>query len=166
MFPFFQFSASEYNELWERDAAWLEQAIAAEASGRQRPIAVLTHHVPTFDGSSHPSHGRPDLDGRSINLVGHAFSTDMESMFGGSVKLWCYGHTHFNNDHYVGGTRLVSNQLGYPQKWVEHYDPRFVIEMEAWSIQESPESPEGHEAIASEYKPPVCNPYGVDHAAG
>ena len=61
------------------------------------------------------------------------------------------------------GTRLVSNQLGYPQQWVEHYDPRFVIEMEAGSTRESPQV---HEAVASEeYTPPVCNPYGTDHAA-
>jgi len=35
--------------------------------------------------------------------------------------------------------------------------------MEAGSTRESPQV---HEAVASEeYTPPVCNPYGTDHAA-
>ena len=28
--------------------------------------------------------------------------------------LWVYGHTHECDDHAIGRTRIISNQLGYP----------------------------------------------------
>jgi len=30
--------------------------------------------------------------------------------------LWVYGHTHECDDHYLGKTRMLSNQLGYPDR--------------------------------------------------
>ena len=30
--------------------------------------------------------------------------------------LWVYGHTHECDDQTIGKTRIISNQLGYPDK--------------------------------------------------
>ena len=49
------------------------------------------------------------------NATNHAFSTDLAYLYAErpAVRLWCYGHTHFNNDRMVGGMRMLSNQRGY-----------------------------------------------------
>lgn len=65
-------------------------------------------------------------------------------MFGHMVSLnhvrdllsMCSGHTHYNNNRTIHGTRLYSNQLGYPvvapEKYIAHqlemqYDKELVI---------------------------------------
>ena len=50
------------------------------------------------------------------------------------VKVWACGHTHWKFDFFEGphpasvnGTRLVSNQRGYPQEPNVDYDPKGVV---------------------------------------
>ncbi|MCH2038796.1 MAG: hypothetical protein MK137_09420 [Rickettsiales bacterium] len=31
-------------------------------------------------------------------------------------SLWVYGHTYECDDHHLGKTRILSNQLGYPNR--------------------------------------------------
>jgi Icc-related predicted phosphoesterase len=38
-------------------------------------------------------------------------------------NLWIYGHTHECDDQMLGKTRIISNQLGYPQERGEDFDP-------------------------------------------
>lgn len=51
-----------------------------------------------------------------------------------NVAVWAYGHTHYNNDQLLHGTRVVSNQRGY--SWAaggkgedmgRPFDPGFVV---------------------------------------
>ena len=46
---------------------------------------VLTHHAPLMKGTSHPR-----FEGQ---LLTQGFSTDLESLMGSPVAVWCYGHT-------------------------------------------------------------------------
>ena len=74
----------------EEDVAWLRAQLADGSGG---PTAVLTHHTPSCNGTSHPKYGRPPA-----NPVNHAFSTDLEALFRPSLRVWAFGHTHYNAD--------------------------------------------------------------------
>jgi hypothetical protein len=110
---------------WHAEAVgWLESEIAQLEANGCHCIGVLTHHTPSMRGTSAPQHEVPG------NVVNHAFSTDLDQLLRRpSVKLWAYGHTHFNNDQVVHGTRLVSNQHGYVFERDENYRSDFVIDM-------------------------------------
>jgi hypothetical protein len=46
----------------------------------------------------------------------------------GQMKLWVHGHTHHCVDYELGGTRILSNQRGYPRDQTT-FDPGLVIEI-------------------------------------
>jgi hypothetical protein len=46
-----------------------------------------------------------------------------------AVDLWVFGHIHRTVDTSVNGTRLVSNQRGYPHEPVAGFDPGLVIDL-------------------------------------
>mmetsp|Transcript_68996 Transcript_68996/g.173799 ORF Transcript_68996/g.173799 Transcript_68996/m.173799 type:complete len:334 (-) Transcript_68996:173-1174(-) len=96
---------------WHCSAVEFLEREAREATAQQMNVLVLTHHTPTFRGTSHPRHNT-DPQGMSS-----AFSTDLEHMLQDPAMLgihtWCFGHTHYNSDQHVCGVRLVSNQMGY-----------------------------------------------------
>lgn len=98
---------------------WLRKEIA-RLRGNCPAIAVMSHHTPSMVGTSHPR-----FEGRNADATMHAFSTDLSDVFAAAaeVKVWAYGHTHFNNDRYLHGTRLVSNQRGYQHEVNGDYRP-------------------------------------------
>jgi predicted phosphodiesterase len=69
---------------------------------------VLTHHTPVNEATS-----APQFRDSPTNC---AFSTDLRHLIcDRTVAVWVCGHTHFNFDFKVDGTRVVSNQRGYRQ---------------------------------------------------
>jgi len=98
---------------------WLKREIA-RLRGDCPAMAVMSHHTPAMVGTSHPR-----FEGKNADATQHAFSTDLSSLFAtaAEVKVWAYGHTHFNNDRLVDGTRLVSNQRGYQHDVNVDYRP-------------------------------------------
>lgn len=107
---------------WHAEAVeWLQAEISRlEAAGGDR-IGILSHHAPVMHGTSAPEH-----EGGSVN---HAFASDLEHLCKRpAVKLWAYGHTHFNNDQVVHGCRVLSNQLGYGHEPTA-YQSDFVFEL-------------------------------------
>ena len=67
----------------------------------------MTHHAPTLEGTSNPQYAG--------SATGSAFATEL---VGGpcwtpQVRVWMYGHTHWNCDVVREGVRVVSNQRGY-----------------------------------------------------
>jgi hypothetical protein len=96
---------------WHAQAVlWLQQEIARLRSAGVPSIGALTHHTPSMMGTSHPM-----FEGANASPIQHGFSTDLAAVYENTpeLKLWAYGHTHYNNDRVVSGTRLVSNQRGY-----------------------------------------------------
>ncbi|TDL22739.1 hypothetical protein BD410DRAFT_788042 [Rickenella mellea] len=92
------------------DAEWLDAQCALiknEEPGRR--VVIFTHHAPMIEGTSKPAHSHSDLN--------TAFATDMTGRAcwdeGTPVKVWAFGHTHFNCDFVKNGVRVVSNQRGY-----------------------------------------------------
>ena len=91
-------------------------------NSRAEHIVVVTHHVPSFQLSS------PDFAGSQIN---GAFTVELgEYIETSPIKYWIYGHSHRNIDTVIGGTRCVTNQLGYVSH-NEHltFNPEKTIEI-------------------------------------
>lgn len=90
------------SELHRQTVAWLTREIE-HAPGK---TVVLTHHAPTFEDTSAPQYvGLPTT---------HGFASDLTRLFRPQLRLWAFGHTHFNTDrHHPSGTRVVANQKGY-----------------------------------------------------
>lgn len=123
-------SVEAHNQAHARDVAWLnEQVTSPETSGSK--IMVFSHWSPTRDArASAPRHA-----GSSISS---GFLTDLsaEACFRSDrVKLWAFGHTHFNCDFLVereGGVkplRILTNQYGYYFAQAEGFDGEKVAEV-------------------------------------
>merc|ERR1711935_592610 len=119
-----QLSPADTSRWHSLAVAWLQREITRLKSDGVSSIGVLTHHTPSMQGTSHPS-----FEGSNADPISHAFSTDLSAVYEtvSELKLWAYGHTHYNNDRTVGTTRLVSNQRGYyPQENLD-YCPRKTV---------------------------------------
>ena len=97
-------TATETRQWYYENRQWLGDEI--DRSRRAGiPTLVLTHHTPQREGTSHPRYARDRLS--------CCFSSDLTKLLSFPVKAWACGHTHYNFDTVIGGTRLVSNQRGY-----------------------------------------------------
>ena len=133
-------TAAKSNEWFEDELRWLESEIAGSMQRGEPSVMVLTHHTPSFYKTSAPqydthpwkSHAAVD-SGPERRWTHCCFSSDLERMFAPTtnVKVWAFGHTHFNNDQIVGGTRLVSNQKGYSKTGDEGFLRNFVVQVDA-----------------------------------
>ena len=48
------------------------------------------------------------------------------------IDVWIYGHSHTNIDTMIGGTRIISNQMGYvfeDEHLMNGFDPAKFIEI-------------------------------------
>lgn len=146
------------------DLAYLVRQAEASTDRGDGACIVVTHHAPTFHGTSAPRFRTP-----LHNPTNHGFASDLAYLFArygcddththaghghaasaaaaagagagasgsgsgaratgataaaaaaatgapaynSNVRLWVYGHTHFNCDQTLYGTRVVSNQRGY-----------------------------------------------------
>ncbi|WYZ45778.1 hypothetical protein EsH8_IX_000003 [Colletotrichum jinshuiense] len=103
-----------HNDAYKRDVAWLNAQVAELGQSDAR-IIIFTHWSPSRDSRA--------LDPRhATSPITPGFATDLsgEPCFkSGKVKVWAFGHTHFNCDFTVerdGGSeplRLLTNQRGY-----------------------------------------------------
>ena len=121
-------SVEQHNEAHVRDVAWLNlqvERIAKEEPGRK--IIIFTHHSPTVDERS--------LDPRYMySNVSSGFSTDLQEQLSWKnerVKVWAFGHTHFNCDFVDEGTgkRVVTNQKGYCFAQADDFEEGKCIEV-------------------------------------
>ncbi|KAJ9158500.1 Calcineurin-like phosphoesterase [Coniochaeta hoffmannii] len=119
-----------HNEMHKRDLSWLNAQVA-ELEGSAAKIVIFSHWSPTLDArASDPRH----IGSR----ITSAFSTDLskEKCFkSGNVKLWAFGHTHYNCDFVADREdgadplRLVANQRGYYFAQSEGFDIGKTVEV-------------------------------------
>lgn len=104
--------------MWhQRARRWLEAELRAPHSG---PTVVLTHHAPSAR-SLNPLYQDP---------VAAAYASPLDALVEESgAALWIHGHTHHCVDYGLGGTRVVSNQRGYPDEAVNGFAPALVCEL-------------------------------------
>lgn len=110
--------------------AWLnDQVRHIEQTEPHRTIAILTHHSPTIsEQANNPRHLEDASETRS------AFMTDLSNepcWTSPTVKLWAFGHTHFNCDFVdrETGKRVLANQRGYARSTAEGFDAEKVVEL-------------------------------------
>ncbi len=85
----------------EKLVAWFEEELTG-------PRVVISHHAPVIN---------PDTQYMNSPLMPAFNSLDMvEIIEKYQPDLWVYGHTHECDDQMIGKTRIISNQLGYPQR--------------------------------------------------
>ena len=97
---------------------WLAEHLERPHDG---PTVVITHHAPIV---------RAPPANPVLAAIGGAFASDLsELMDGGAVDLWVFGHIHRTVDTEVNGTRVLSNQRGYPHEPVAGFDPGMVVEV-------------------------------------
>lgn len=121
-----------HNTAHQSDLNWLNEQVKLIA--RQEPhrkIVVFTHHSPTILEVANDIKHAEDVNG-----VRSAFVTDLSDQVcwkSEKVRLWAFGHTHFNCDFEEAGTRkrVVANQKGYSRTELETFDPAKVIEVKA-----------------------------------
>jgi predicted phosphohydrolase len=98
--------------------AWLAERLSEPHDG---PTVVITHHAPIV---------RERPENPLLAALGGAFASDLSELMGAdAVDLWIFGHIHRTVDVQVNGTRVISNQRGYPGEPVSGFDPGLVIEL-------------------------------------
>ncbi|MDM8347689.1 metallophosphoesterase [Pseudomonas sp. sp1636] len=97
--------------------SWLRSKINEEFCGK---TVVITHHAPVMQSLEHSPHARSHLEA--------AFANDWKDLVTGDlVDLWIHGHTHISADYDANGTRVISNQRGYPGE-TTGFEPDLIIE--------------------------------------
>jgi len=106
---------------FSKNKAFLEQTIS-RLNGSGKKIVVLTHHAPSFEGTSAPQHASSDSR--------FAFASKLSCNHAlGAIRLWGCGHTHYNFHHSLEGYELISNQIGYGKKAVAGYNRELSIRL-------------------------------------
>ncbi|KAA8641638.1 hypothetical protein EYZ11_006827 [Aspergillus tanneri] len=124
-------SIKAHQEAHIADLAWLNGEISSISRLEpDRRVIVLTHYSPsTHENAVDPKHGNSNISS--------GFMTDLSSedcWRHEIVKLWAFGHTHFNCDFRdpVTGKRVVSNQRGYYFSQSTGFESGKIIKVSAW----------------------------------
>ncbi len=115
---FRRFGPGDARTIHLRSVRWLHERLLVPFAG---PTVVVTHHAPST---------RSCAPSRRDDPLNPAYASDLEWMMDGSADLWIHGHTHFCVDYRIGGTRVVSNQRGYPGEHIAGFDPAMVLDLE------------------------------------
>lgn len=111
--------SSDLLQMHHASRAWLDTELAERTDA---PCVVITHHAP-LSHSIAPRHRDSPLNG--------AFASDLQELIARhDIELWIHGHTHHCVDYELGGTRIVSNQRGYPGEDTGPFDPQFVVDID------------------------------------
>ncbi len=104
-------TVAHHQQAHERDRAWLNAEVEALArDALHRRIVILTHHAPCIrEQTTDPRH--------ATSPIASGFATDLTAepcWTRSNVRLWAFGHTHFNCDFVDRETtkRVYSNQRG------------------------------------------------------
>ena len=102
----------------QESVAWLKDELPRHSRTR---TVVVTHHAPS---------PRSEAPGYANGPLSPSFVSDLGSLIEQSeIPMWIHGHTHYNVDYRIGGTRVISNQRGYPREAVARFDPGLVIDI-------------------------------------
>ena len=95
-------SLEEFNWMHEICIGFIRKNIEESTANH---IVVVTHHLPTLQVVAAHHRG---------SVLNNAFASDYDNLIANSrIDAWIYGHSHTNIDTEIGGTRVISNQMGY-----------------------------------------------------
>lgn len=120
---------SKHSQAHKDDLAWLNGQVTSLAQeAPHRRIAILTHHSPCITANA--------MDPKNATSpIRSAFATDLSAepcWTSKNVKLWAFGHTHFNCDFVDEGTgkHVLTNQRGYYFSQAAGFDAEKVVTIE------------------------------------
>ena len=133
----------------KRDLNWLNSAVAdITLHEPERSIIIFTHHSPTtLEAANDPRHTQ------SLTQVRSAFMTDLSEQYCWTcprVKLWAFGHTHYNCDFIdpQTGKHVLANQRGWQNAGGKTFDAKKV----ATVIADTPQIPKLLEELEKQEK--------------
>jgi predicted phosphohydrolase len=96
-------TTQQFSLLHEESLQFLKNALW---EAHQAPTVVITHHVPTLMNYPQAYKNSPLTEAFAVELSGLIMDA--------GPACWIYGHHHVNTPEFsVGGTRMMTNQLGY-----------------------------------------------------
>ncbi|KAL9101470.1 MAG: hypothetical protein Q9163_003265 [Psora crenata] len=105
----------DHNDSHQADVEWLNKEVEKiSVESPQRKIIIFTHYSPSIDQrTKNPRYLKSTVDS--------GFMTDLSGQIcwrSPNVKLWAFGHTHYNVDFTDENTgkRVLANQKGYYAK--------------------------------------------------
>ncbi|KAI1109639.1 Ser/Thr protein phosphatase superfamily [Nemania sp. NC0429] len=117
-------TVEKHGTLFTEELAWLNSQVDALAA-EKRKIAIFTHFSPTVDDrATDPRHRN--------SRISSGFATDISGEIcwkSPHVKLWAFGHTHFNCDFVEAQKRVVAHQRGYYFSQSRAFDLEKVFEV-------------------------------------
>lgn len=108
---------TDFIKIADQSHAWLKAKLSEPFGGK---TVVITHHAPAMVCLEHGGTYGSALDG--------SYANDWDSLLAGQADVWVYGHTHESVDFEFHGTRVLSNQRGYPNE-DSGFQPDLVIEL-------------------------------------
>ncbi len=97
---------------------WLKRRLGVSFDG---PTVVVTHHAPS---------PRSLPRGYRKNIISPAYASALDHLLDGDrISLWIHGHTHFCVDYEQSGTRVISNQRGYPDEPAPGFQDDLIVEL-------------------------------------
>lgn len=102
-------SIDDHNQEHLTDLVWLKAAVEQIAQERlTRQVVVVTHYAPSFEQTCHPMHHRNEA---SECFCSETLQTLSEWPGAANIKLWIFGHTHWNAKFKQNNITITSNQL-------------------------------------------------------
>ncbi|HEY0015401.1 MAG TPA: metallophosphoesterase [Longimicrobium sp.] len=114
---YYRFRPADARATHAASLSWLVERLDTPFDG---PTVIVTHHAPSLRSVDPHFQDHP---------VTPAYASDLEWLLDGRAVLWIHGHTHVCVDYEMGGTRVLSNQRGYPEEPAAGFDPARVVEV-------------------------------------
>lgn len=116
-------TVEKHNDAHKSDVEWLTTQLSRiRDESPERRVMILTHHSPTIiPQANNPRHAN--------SKISSAFITDLVPgpICISEVKVWAYGHTHYNVDIQLDQLRLCANQRGYISSLSKGFDGQKIV---------------------------------------
>ncbi|HEX2080587.1 MAG TPA: metallophosphoesterase [Longimicrobium sp.] len=112
-----RFHPADARAIHHHSLKWLLERLDEPFDGA---TVVVTHHAPSLRSVHSAFREHPATP---------AYASDLEWLLDGRAALWVHGHTHLCVDYEIGGTRVASNQRGYPDDAVEGFDAGKILQV-------------------------------------
>lgn len=133
-----KWTVASHNDAHQTDVAWLNRQVTDCTSHEpHRTVIIFTHHSPTMlKEANDPRHLQDHTKVQS------AFSTDLSNEVcwtAPQVRLWAFGHTHFNCDveDPKTGKRIFANQKGYRKAESLSFDAAKVVRVSCDIVEDA-----------------------------
>lgn len=115
------FTSDRWVQTHDRHKTWLKKTLE---ENKDKKCIVMTHHAPL----------NTLIDPMYIGDDSNAYYTsDLSDLIldNTQIKLWCFGHVHYQQDTWLVDTRLINNCVGYPG---EHHEQRGNVKHEVVEV--------------------------------